>query len=275
LELDVAVDAMKIVERNKAMGCSDIPNTAEVLPGQVICADNIIRRETTAEAKGYDTFKAQNPVKMLVGVGDGRTYNAEENQWETKEKKQRQSTPEELSAWLNDMPKRSFKTRVEVDGDDKLLIAEDAEGILYAFRYLEGLPGTYIGGDETRPLDPPQLTVGKNSPSRVVQYFDRGNACTHIAVEPKEYADEFVSRYVPTSHFERLTVGGTALFDELREAIALDKATAEPEIKLAQPQVCEWYPDGETRCTYAPTHAATKTNGAVCDRCYAAREARA
>jgi hypothetical protein len=33
---------------------SSIP--AEVLPGEVICEDNIIRRSTTAEAQGYDEF---------------------------------------------------------------------------------------------------------------------------------------------------------------------------------------------------------------------------
>ena len=61
-----------------------------------------------------------------------------------------------------------------------------------------------------------------------------------------------------------------ALFDALKEAIELDKVAAEPEIKLAQPQICEWYPDGEERCTFAVTHAATKHIAATCDRCYAA-----
>ncbi len=28
----------------------------------------------------------------------------------------------------------------------------------------------------------------------------------------KEYADEWISKYVPTSHVERITVGGTAFF---------------------------------------------------------------
>ena len=69
LELDVALDVQRTVLRNQAMGCSDTPNTAEILPGEVLCSDNIIRRVTTTEATGYDAFKEQ-PVKMLVGVND-------------------------------------------------------------------------------------------------------------------------------------------------------------------------------------------------------------
>jgi hypothetical protein len=64
------------------------------------------------------------------------------------------------------------------------------------------------------------------------------------------------------------------LFDELKETIELDKATAEPEIALAQPQACEWFPDGEFPCGEPITHAATKEHAGVCDSCYAAREAR-
>ena len=238
LELDVALDVQSTVLRNRAMGCSDIPNTAEIMPGELLCADNIIRRVTTAEATGYDTFKEKNPVKMLVGASDGRMYDAEENQWYIKEKKLRQSTPEELSAWLNDMPKRSFKSRVEVDGKDKLLITDAANGEqLYAFRYVEGLPATYIGGDETRPFDPPQFVVGTRSPSHVVQYFDKDEAIRlkrlkeesekEAALEDTRAYAKFNfetwqeldnlrrdcdARYIPTSHVERITVGGTALF---------------------------------------------------------------
>ena len=221
LELDVESDTQKTVLQNKAMGCSDVPNTAEVLPGQVICADNIVRRTTTAEAIGYDTFKEKQPVKMLVGTDDGALYNAEENQWYMKEKKLRQSTPEEICAWLNDIPKRSFKSEVLVDGEDKLLRTTDKAGnLLYGFRYIEGLPGTYIGGDEVRPLDPPQLAVGKNSPSRVIQYFDQGNNYKRKPVELKEWQDEWeqAKRYVPTSHVDRITIGGTALFVPEEEA---------------------------------------------------------
>jgi hypothetical protein len=211
LELDVAVDSQNIILRNRAMGCSDIPNTAEIMPGEVLCADNIIRRVTTAEAVGYDEFKEKNPVKMLVGANDGREYSTEDNQWYSKEKKLRQSTPEELAAWLNDIPKRSFESIVEVVGEDKLLTTA-GEGLLYAFRYVGGLPVTYIGGDEARLLAPPQTRVGINSPSRVIQYFDNGNAIK-VSTEPiKEYADEWTCTYIPTSHVERITVGGNALF---------------------------------------------------------------
>ena len=213
LELDVALDVQRTVLRNQAMGCSDTPNTAEILPGEVLCSDNIIRRETTAEAIGYDTFKEHNPVKMLVGAGDGLLYDPEENQWYMKEKKLRQSTPEELCAWLNALPKRSFKSEVEVQQSDKNLVTKDVNGKpLYSFRYFDGNPGTYQGGEEIRLFDPPQRNLGINSPTRVVQYFDNGNAIK-VSTEPvKEYADEWISKYVPTSHVERITVGGTAFF---------------------------------------------------------------
>lgn len=222
LELDIRSDTQRTVLQNKVMGCSDIPNTAEILPGEVLCADNIVRRVTAAEAVGYDTFKEKNPVKMLVGLHDGRKYSAEDNKWvETGHTSQQgQATPEEMCAWLNAQPKSSFKTEVLVDGEDKLLRTTDKAGnLLYGFRYIEGLPGTYIGGDEVRPLDPPQLAVGKNSPSRVIQYFDQGNNYKRKAVEPKEWQDEWeqTKRYVPTSHVERATIGGTALFEAVDE----------------------------------------------------------
>ena len=276
LEVDVAVDSMRTVECLKASGI-DYPNTAEVLPGQMICADNIVRRMTAAEAIGYDIFKEKNPVKMLVGASDGALYNADESQWYMKEKKLRQSTPEELCAYLNDLPKRRFLSRVETNGVDKLFITDDLLGNrLYAFRYLEGLAGTYIGGDEVRPLDPLQVIAGKNSPSHVVQYFDTGNVYKHTPVELKEWKDEFRcdERYTTTSNVSRSTIGGTALFEDLKAAIELDKETAEPEIKLEQPQTCDWYPDGETPCLNALTHPRTKTLAGTCDDCYAAREAR-
>jgi hypothetical protein len=273
LELDVAVDVQKTVLGNKAMGCSDIPNTAEVLPGQVICADNIVRRVTAAEAIGYDIFKEKNPVKLLVGAGDGAMYNAEENQWYMKEKKLRQSTPEELRTWLNAVPKRSFISRVEADGADKMLITVDTNGSkLYAFRYFEGTPGTYIGGDEVRPLDPPQFSLGKNSPTRVVEYFDTGNVYKRNPVELKEWKDEYRcdERYTPTSNVSRATIGGTALFDEPKEE--LDNTVV--ETKLVQPDTCDWYPDGEVPCLNVITHPRTKTLAGTCDSCHAAREAR-
>lgn len=270
LEVDKALASQWTVLIGKG---KDTSNTAEILPGEVLCSDNIVRRSTTAEAIGYDAFKEKQPVKMLVGTGDGGSYNAEENQWYMKEKKLRQSTPEEMCAWLNNLPKRRFMSRVETDGADKSLITDDLLGNrLYAFRYFGGTPGTYIGGDEVRPLERPQLSLGNNSPTRVIQYFDTGNAYKHTTVELKEYADEWISNYTPTSNVSRTTIGGTALFDALKTEIELQKATAEPEINLAQPQICEWYPDGETRCTHAITHASTKELAGTCDRCYTARK---
>lgn len=285
LELDVESDVSATVLRNQTMGCSDIPNTAEILPGEVLCTDNIVRRTTAAEAIGYDEFKERQPIKILVGTGDGATYSPEDNQWHMKEKKARQSTPEELCAWLNDLPnqnygrdsKRSFKSEVVTEGDDKIIRTTDKAGnLLYATRYVGGVPGTYIGGDESRLLDTPQVTVGINSPSHVVQYYDNGNAVKANPEPPKDYRDEWrqAERYTPTPNVSRSTIGGTALFDELKTAIELDKVCAEPEIKLAQPQTCEWYPDSETRCINIPTHAATKEKAGTCDRCYAQREAR-
>ena len=211
LELDVAIDSQNILLRNRAMGCSDIPNTAEIMPGEVLCADNVIRRVTTAEAVGYDTYKERHPVAMLVG-SDGTTYDVGNDNWGRADGKFGQSTPEELAAWLNNMPKRSFESVVLAVDEDETFHTYYKDASLYAFRYVGGLPGTYIGGDEARLLAPPQTRVGINSPSRVIQYFDNGNAIK-VSTEPiKEYADEWVSTYIPTSHVERITVGGTALF---------------------------------------------------------------
>ena len=212
LELDVALDSQSIILRNRAMGCSDIPSTAEILPGEVLCADNIIRRETTTEATGkgmYTEGTAYGSEKLAdLCVQSSVMTNADNLRG-----RKGQSTPEELCAWLNAMPKRSFKSEAVTEGEDKTVRTTDAKGTpLHAFRYVGGLPGTYIGGDEARLLAPPQTRVGIDSPSRVIQYFDNGNAIK-VSTEPiKEYADEWACTYIPTSHVERITVGGTALF---------------------------------------------------------------
>src|ERR1035437_9573219 len=219
LELDVALDAQRTALRNRAMGCSDVPSTAEILPGEVLCSDNIIRRETTAEAAGYDAFKEKNPVEMLVGGESAKWYDNEWSTWRNKNEwtllgngdlirtMSGQSTPEELCAWLNDIPKRSFTLEVKTEGTDKIIIAKDKDGNeLYSFFYLDGIAGTYIGGDETRPLDPLQHVCGSYSPSHVIQCTDNGNSFRREPVETKEYADEWVSKYTPTSHVERITV---------------------------------------------------------------------
>ena len=154
LELDEALDVQQTVLCNQVMGCSDVPNTAEVLPGEVLCADNMIRRTTTAEASGYDEFKEKNPVKMLVGMD--LMYDSEDRVWRNPNewvrlgngdlirKQHGQMPAEKLCAWLNDpnnMKKRSFKSRIEVEGDDKLVITDDAKGNpVHAFRYIGGTP---------------------------------------------------------------------------------------------------------------------------------------
>ena len=201
LELDVALDIQSTVLRNRAMGCSDTPNTAEIMPGELLCADNIIRRVTTAEAVGYDEFKEKNPVKMLVGGEHSKWYDNEWSTWRNKNEwtllgtgdlirtMSGQSTPEEMCAWLNAQPKSSFKSEVVTEGDDKSIRTTDAKGTLvYSFRYIGGLA------------------------SDVLQCFDDGRGLQHPPIELNEYADEWVSNYIPTSHVERSTIGGTALF---------------------------------------------------------------
>ena len=212
LELDVALDVQRTVLRNQAMGCSDTPNTAEILPGEVLCADNLIRRETASEVAGkgryaegiaYGSEKLADlcaQFSIMTSTGNLRGRKG-------------QSTPEELCTWLNALPKRSFKSEVEVQQSDKNLVTKDVNGKpLYSFRYFDGNPGTYQGGEEIRLFDPPQRNLGINSPTRVIQYFDNGNAIKASTEPVKEYADEWVSNYVPTSHVERITVGGTAFF---------------------------------------------------------------
>jgi len=211
LDVDVALDSQRTVLINKAMGCSETPNTAEVLPGETICPDNIIRRTTTAEAIDYDKYMERKPVAMIVGAGR-MVYDPNNNQWGRPDGVVGQSTPEQLMEWLNALQKRSFKSHVEVDGEDKIFVTEDAKGqTVYAFRYFDSVAGTYIGGDEIRLLERPQTKVNEHTTTRVLQYKDNGNAIKAVT-QPVEYADEFISHYNPTSHVDRITTGGTALF---------------------------------------------------------------
>jgi hypothetical protein len=251
LELDVALEAQRTVLRNQAMGCSDAPSTAEILPGEMLCADNIIRRVTTAEAAGYDTFKEKNPVKLLVTGGNYDSENSRHNnpRCVVGASKPRQSTPEELCAWINGEDEQpgfydklpqfgGISHEVLAEGDDKIVRANDAKShLLYAFRYVGGLPGTCIGGDVTRPFDVPQFTVGIHSPSHVVQYFDKDEAvrlhrlkeesAKEASLEDTRAYSKFNFEnwqeldklrrdcdacYAPMSHVDRITVGGTALF---------------------------------------------------------------
>jgi hypothetical protein len=150
---------------------------AEILPGEERCADGIIRRITTAEAIGYDVFKDRQQMEYDSEVRVSTAH------------KLQPSTPEEMCAWLNAQPKSSFKSEVVTEGDDKIIRTTDAKGTLvYAFRYIGGLA------------------------SDVIQCFDDGRGLQHPPIELKEYADEWTCTYIPTSHVERITVGGNALF---------------------------------------------------------------
>ena len=53
--------------------------------------------------------------------------------------------------------------------------------------------------------------MNEHTTTRVLQYKDNGNAIKAVT-QPVEYADEFISHYNPTSHVDRITTGGTALF---------------------------------------------------------------
>ena len=68
MDVDALVDVKRIVDMQ-----IDAPNTAEVLPGETICADNIIRRTTTAEHRG-DAFYAQ----LEENIVDGKLVSTEE-----------------------------------------------------------------------------------------------------------------------------------------------------------------------------------------------------
>lgn len=54
-EADLIVEEVRLTVKNSTG--QSIP--AEVLPGEEICADNIIRRTTTTEAIGYDNYYNQ------------------------------------------------------------------------------------------------------------------------------------------------------------------------------------------------------------------------
>jgi hypothetical protein len=56
-----ADDAADLNFRLMVSSHTSIP--AEVLPGEIICNDGIIRRVTTAEAVGYDTYHNQEQIE--------------------------------------------------------------------------------------------------------------------------------------------------------------------------------------------------------------------
>jgi hypothetical protein len=175
-EFGMEVDEARDLAARLAVS-SGISVPAEILPGEERCADGIIRRITTAEAVGYNVFKDGRPVEVDMGQRDCKASSIT------------QSTAEGICAWLNAQQKSSFKSEVVTEGEDKVLRTTDAKGtLLYAFRY--------VGG----------------SPLHVVKCFDGDNGFHCEPVELKEYADEWACTYIPTSHVERITVGGTALF---------------------------------------------------------------
>jgi hypothetical protein len=179
MEVDEARD---LATRLTVSSGTSVP--AEILPGEERCADGIIRRTTTAEAIGYDVFKDRQAMEYDSEVRVSTAH------------KLQPSTPEEMCAWLNAQPKSSFKSEVVTEGDDKIIRTADAKGTLVcAFRY--------VGG----------------SPSDVVQCYDDGKGLQHPPIVLKEYADEWVCTYIPTSHVERVTVGGTALFAPEEEPV--------------------------------------------------------
>jgi hypothetical protein len=183
-EFGMEVDEVRNLSNRLAVSSgTSVP--AEILPGEERCADGIIRRITTAEAVGYDVFKDGRPVEVDMGQRDCKASSIT------------QSTAEGICAWLNAQPKSSFKSEVVTEGDDKIIRTTDAKGTLvYAFRYIGGLA------------------------SDVIQCFDDGRGLQHPPIEIKEYADEWACTYIPTSHVERITVGGTALFAPEEEQCA-------------------------------------------------------
>jgi len=169
-----------LVNRLAVSSGTSVP--AEILPGEQRCSDGIIRRITTAEAQGYDSFKETQAVELPTGHNSAKV-------------KRQQSTPEEMCAWLNAQQKSSFKSEVVIEGDNKVLRTADAKGTpIYAFCYIKG------------------------SNTCVLQCYDDGKGLQHPLTELNEYADEFISHYIPTSHVDRITVGGTALFAPEEEA---------------------------------------------------------
>ena len=61
MDVDALVDAKRLVDMQLVY-----PNTAEVLPGESICDDNVVRRTTTAEHRG-DAFYEQLEENIVEG----------------------------------------------------------------------------------------------------------------------------------------------------------------------------------------------------------------
>jgi hypothetical protein len=193
--------------------------------------------------------------------------------------KLRQSTPTELVEWLNgrvvtaEEAKVGVKFYPNVNAFQREVVDEEIgafavkKGIrteVYKFRVVGGDFG--CSGAETL-VD--MLSTEES------YAFDRTLTVEREPSVQVEYDDEWESKYAPSSAPDRFTIGGTALFDELKEEIALDKLAEQPEIILSPAELakqkCEWYPNGEVECGAPVTHARTSQLAGVCDNCFTSR----
>lgn len=65
IDIDLLIETARIIEVNRSLGVES--SIVEVLPGEVICPDNIVRRSTTSEAVG-ESFYAYEVPKGTVKV---------------------------------------------------------------------------------------------------------------------------------------------------------------------------------------------------------------
>lgn len=73
VELDDLVDVNRTIEANRKTPSTF---TADLLPGEIVCTDGIVRRDTTSEAVGYDEFHAyeQPEGTRRVTIAEGREF---------------------------------------------------------------------------------------------------------------------------------------------------------------------------------------------------------
>jgi len=74
-DIDNVVETLRIIEENKG----GATYTAEVLPGELVCTDSIVRRGTSAEAVGYEKFYAYDQPKgtTKVSIAEARKYQGD------------------------------------------------------------------------------------------------------------------------------------------------------------------------------------------------------
>jgi hypothetical protein len=250
LELEDDFDRQDIVHLSILFNSK---NTAEVLPGELICSDNITRRYTADKQRLTTMFNdALYIYSRSESPNDGYCFVYHNDGTVSRESflgnsvVSHQSTPEELCACLNGI----FKHEVLTEGNDKVLTAKNKQGeLVYSFRYVGGLPRDY------------------SDTSVVEEFVAPSKLVLREPVETKEWWDEYSNDYVPTSSVTRSTIGGTALFED-----GFPDVQCEP--KPSTETKCEWYPDHENRCGKTVTHAGDKSLASVCDECFALREAR-